>query len=116
MALIKSRTLDTGVAAEYWRILQINNNFDRQDGVIDIVAYLDETARLAGASPMRSFQHSLGKAFSERLFDGSDKVKNVELSQAYVEFKKQAQDESTKSEVERNADLAWFADAKDDIP
>lgn len=113
MALKKIKTLPSEISGEYWRVLQLNNNFDRQDSVIDVVLYVNDAARIAGATPIHSFQHALGAAFSERIFTGSDKVKNVKLAEAYKELKAQAQAEALKPEAEQNADLAFFADAID---
>lgn len=113
MALKKSKTTPQGIPAEYWRIVQLNSNFDRLDACIDLALYTDQAAREAGAQPFGAYQHDLGADFAEKLFSGNDKVKNINLQKAYTEFKAQAQAEAEKSIEERDAALAWFADAVD---
>jgi hypothetical protein len=113
MALKKSKNTPQGPAAEYWRIVQLNTNFDRLDAVIDLALYTNKAAREAGAQPFDAYRHDLGEEFAEKLFNGNDKVKNINLQKAYTEFKQQAQAEAAKPEQERNAALAWFADAED---
>ena len=115
MALKKAKQLPIGVTGEYWRIIQLNTNFDRLDGVIDLALYLSQAAREAGAAPMGSFSHQLGADFVDALYNGADKVKNINLQKAYVELKKQAQAEKLKDPADPTytPDLAWFADAAD---
>jgi hypothetical protein len=114
MALKKAKQMTNGTTAEYWRIIQLNINWDRLDAVIDLAVYLTKAAREAGATPMYSFQHALGAEFTELLFNGNDKVKNVNLNKAYSEFKAQAVVEAAKPDSEeKNTALAWFADATD---
>jgi len=98
MALKKPKALNTGVTAEYWRIVQLNTNFDRLDCVIDLSVYLNQAARDAGASPLYPYRHDLGEAFAEKLYNGSDKVKNINLQKAYAELKLQAEAEAAKEE------------------
>lgn len=113
MALKKSKSLAVGVSAEYWRIVQLNSNFTRSDAHIDLACYVNQAAREAGAQPLDFFSHDLGAEFAEKLFNGSDKVKNINLQKAYTEFKSQAAAEAAKPAEEQNSALAWFADAED---
>lgn len=112
MALQKQK-VHNGFACNYWRIIQLNNHFDRMDCVIDLALYQSKAAREAGNLPMYTFQHSLGVNFANTLFIGNDKVKNINLQKAYAELKAQAQAESSKPAEDQNSELMWFADAED---
>jgi hypothetical protein len=63
MALQIAKQLDTGVTIDYWRIVQINTNCDRQDCVITICGYLNKEARDNGANPIYAIQWDLGLDF-----------------------------------------------------
>ena len=54
MALDKSLTTNTGVTVKYWRIVQINQNSDRQDCIVDLAGYVDELTRRDGKYPVVS--------------------------------------------------------------
>ena len=112
MALQKQKN-HNGFTCNYWRIIQLNTHFDRMDCVIDIALYQSKAAREAGNLPVYSFQHSLGAEFADKLFNGNDKVKNINLQRAYAELKAQAQAEASKPDREQNSELVWFADAAD---
>ena len=47
MALKKTKQLPTAVSAEYWRIVQLNANFDRLDAVMTLALYTTQQARLS---------------------------------------------------------------------
>jgi hypothetical protein len=63
MAFKKAKQLNTGITIDYWRIVQINTNCDRQDCVITICGYLNKEARDNGANPVDSIQWDLGLDF-----------------------------------------------------
>ena len=117
MALQKSKTTQFGVPGDYWRILQLNCNYDRMDAVCTIGLYIDEASRNADNSPVDSFQVDLGGQFhNENYKDGEDAMKNISLKAAYKALKRMATDEAAKPddpEVSKNDDLAFFADAVD---
>jgi len=114
MALQKTKTTLYGIDGNYWRIVQLNCNYDRIDAVCTIALYIDEAAYIAGNNHIDSFQVDLAIEFHNGSYtDGDDIMKSISLKEAYKALKKMATDESNKLEdddTKRN-DLAWFADA-----
>lgn len=114
MALQKTKTTHHGVDGDYWRILQLNCNYDRSDAVCTVVLYLNEAARNAGNSPVDSFQIDLAVDYHDGQYvNGDDAMKNISLKEAYKTLKQMAVDESTKPKDGQNADLAFFSDTVD---
>ncbi len=113
MALQKSKETQFGISGNYWRIGQLNCNYDRVDAVCTILLYVDEASRLAGNQPVDSFQIDLSGEFHDGTYgDGDDVMKNISLKEAYKALKTLAQDEDDKTE-NKNDNLAFFADAID---
>lgn len=56
MAIIKALETNFGDSANYWRVVQINQNSDRTDFVVILAGYMDENARRSGKTPMNSVQ------------------------------------------------------------
>jgi len=114
MALQKTKTTAYGIDGNYWRIVQLNCNYDRIDAVCTIALYIDEAAYIAGNSYIDSFQVDLAIEFHNGNYtDGDDIMKSISLKEAHKALKKMATDENNKAEdddTKRN-DLAWFADA-----
>ena len=113
MALQKNKTTNYGVDGNYWRIAQLNCNYDRVDAVCTVLLYIDEAGRIAGNQPVDSFQVDLSGEFHDGTYaDGDDVMKNISLKEAYKALKQMAQDEDAKIE-DKNDSLAFFADAVD---
>lgn len=122
MGLKKPKTLQPKLTVSYFRIRSLGNDFDRMDSTIIVAGYIDEESSYADyenratdkrrTAPLFTFHHELGAAFSERIFNGQDKVKNIKLAQAYQELIAQAQAEAEKPIERRNVELAFFADAQ----
>ena len=113
MALQKVKATQFGVEGSYWRILQLNMNYDRMDAVCTIGLYIDKASRNAGNSPVDSFQVDLAAEFHDGQYvNGDDAMKNISLKEAYKTLKQMATDEAAKLVVV-NVDLAFFSDAED---
>lgn len=114
MALQKSKSTPMGVSGNYHRVLQLNCNYDRLDAVCTVGVYVDEAARIAGSTPMDSFQVDLaGQFHNENYKDGEDAMKNISLKEAYKALKALAVTEDAKPVDVRNEALAFYADAVD---
>jgi hypothetical protein len=120
MALQKTKSTLIGIDGNYWRIVQLNCNYDRIDAVCTIGLYVDETTRNAGANPIHSFKVDLSSQFHDDTYtDGSDVMKNISLKEAYKALKDLAIAEEAKPEPvvdtdeRKNDDLAFFNDALD---
>lgn len=113
MALKKAKTIN-GHASEYWRIVQINTNFDRLDVVTTVALYKDKATRDADSNTvMYQFHVCLGSEFTTRKpTDALETLRNITLKEAYNALKKLAGDEAVKL-VEKNLDLAYLSDAVD---
>lgn len=112
MALKKTKQIK-GYQAEYWRIIQLNSNFDRWDAIITLALYKDKATRDADPqSVFEALQFDLGSDFAEDIYDGqADKVKNIKLKEAYKIFHAKAEAEALKEEPDQS--LVFFADAVD---
>lgn len=116
MGFIKQREIDNkGIYGTYWRIVQLNINYDRPDVIVTVCLYVDKAGREAGKNPTsESYQFDLKNEFLESNPQGKEIMKNVTLQKAYTAIKKLANDEMAKPENERNVNLAFFWDATDD--
>jgi len=112
MALKKEKTLNTGAVADYWRIAQININYNRPDVIVTLEVYKSKADRLAGLSPFESVQFDIVEFLQSTATE--EILKNITLQKAYTTIKKMANDELAKPPEIRNMALAWFADATDD--
>ncbi len=116
MALQKTKTVK-GYDANYWRIVQINTNFDRLDVNTTVALYKDEATRYADSGAVidqKSFL--LGDEFAQGNYsNGVDKMKDITLKEAYKALKKLASDEAAKEDDDdtKKNDLAWFSDCSD---
>ena len=114
MALQKSKATIYGMPGDYWRIVQLNCNYDRVDAVCTIALYIDEASRDAGNNPLSHFKVDLAGQFHDGDYtDGDDVMKNISLKEAYKALKRMAVDEDAKSDDGKNAELAFFSDALD---
>lgn len=106
MALSKPKQLPSAVTIDYWRIIEINVNLLRSSAVVTLAGYISQSARDNGAAPLDAFSWDLGAAYIERLYSGADEIRDISLSEAYTEFKLQAQ-------TADDPELTWFKDAQD---
>jgi hypothetical protein len=113
MALKKTKQIK-GYQAEYWRIIQINSNFDSKDSIVTLALYKNKATRDTDPNAiLETYQYNLGSDFSEDIYDGeADKVKNIKLKEAYKIFHVKAQAETLKTEL-KDESLVFFADAED---
>jgi len=118
MALIKKKA-HKGFEGEYWRIIQINCNADRNDAVATFALYKDEATRLADATAvLDSFQVDLGEDFNDSVINDDTKAKDKVKKSAYEALKTKALIESEKTddaEETKDESLAFFSDAIDNI-
>lgn len=112
MALKKIKQIK-GYNAEYWRIVQLNTNFESKESVITLALYKDKATRDADPTAIvDTYQYNLGSDFTEDIYNGeSDRVRNIKLKEAYKIFHAKAEAETLKEEPDQS--LAFFADAVD---
>lgn len=121
MALQKTKEVDTmGVNGDYWRITQINTNFDRADAKTFMSLYVSGEGRVEG-------KHALGEDVNYKLsaklldreivLDGKEVItlKDLIRREAYAAWKAIAKEEDQKGKngEPKNEEMAFFADAKD---
>ena len=129
MAFIKSKTLDSGAIGDYWRIIQRNSNFDRNDDVCTLKLYINEQGRVDDLTPLSESvkfnfcpqDHPLSEIDVDEIdINLVDDFRDVELHVRYVHirdianiaFDKIADDED--AELTRNEQRAlFFVDAVD---
>ena len=110
MALKKAKT-NKGYEAEYWRIIQVNCNADRNDAVATFALYKDKATRIADPTAVvDSYQIDLGEEFNDKVLSDDSKVKDKIKKSAYEVLKSKADSEATKKE-EKDESLSFFADA-----
>lgn len=110
MALNKIKTIK-GVECSYWRILQLNQNYDRSDAVITLGLYKDKATREADPTAiMDQYQTDLAVDYHNDEFSGEDEMTNIDRSIAYSVLMTKAVAEAAKVE-EKDEALAFFADA-----
>lgn len=113
MALQKTKSTNMGVDGNYWRIVQLNMNYDRLDAVCTVACYKDETVRNNGSQPLTQVQFDLSNSFhNDNYTNGEDTMKNISLKEAYKVLKSLAVTENAKEE-RKDEDLAFFSDAID---
>lgn len=61
MALQINKTLDDGVVANYWKIIDYNYNVNNNKLEFYVELYLDNTSRLAGYRPIMVFNFQIYK-------------------------------------------------------
>ena len=111
MALQKTKSKN-GYDASYWRILQVNSNMDRNDCVVTLGLYKDQTTREADAnSIMESVQFDLGSYVLNDAVTDDDTYKNIKLKECYKILKSLAVAEDLKEE--KNESLSFFSNAED---
>ncbi len=111
MALKKTKTLPDGTSGEYWRIAQMNINFDRLDGVSTIELFGSKAIRDTGNTPMgEQEQRQLQLDYLDREITLKDdtviKMKDLIRREAYEAWKLSDLNENKE---EQN----FFADALD---
>lgn len=110
MALKKIKQLKTGFVAEYFRLLEIHINTNRNDAVCVFGLYKDKATRDADENAIiETIQFNLDSNILSASA-GSDTVKNINISKAYLALKKRAVEEEAKEE-EKREELAFFSDA-----
>jgi len=115
MALKKDITNQHGMTCEYWRIIQLNQNYDRLDAVITIALYEHRAQRLIGL-PFMSYKFDIGCCYhDDEYLNGNDIMRNITLKEGYRMLKQLAIAEQAKplDDPMRDARLAWFHDAED---
>lgn len=118
MAFQKEKT-DKGFSGDYWRIVQLNCNFDRSDAVVTLAQYKDEATRDADATAvMQSVTFDLAEELLGATYgNGADNMKSVSLKEAYKAIKKMATTEQAKIDNEDDdtgrEDIAFFETATD---
>lgn len=111
MAFLKEQQLSSKIFINYWKVAQLNMNYDRLDAVVVLAGYLNQEARNEGAEPVCSCQFDLSEHFHNE--QGEGQLKNLNRAKAYEVIKQLAQAELEKDEEEQNKELAFFADAQD---
>jgi hypothetical protein len=108
MALVKQIEGETGAAAEYWRVIEVNLNYFAGVGAIALAGYISKNARNNGKRPLDAKQFPLqGVSFdafqdAQLQADGKTPVK-----QAYLFIKSYVPAEGQPANP--------FVDAVDDI-
>lgn len=114
MGLKKIKTLNTGYQAEYFRLLEIHFNANRNDAVCVFALYKDKATRDADENAIiETVQFNLNSELLSAQ-GNTDTVKNINIAKAYTALKNIAAAEAEKSE-DKNEELAFFADATDEI-
>jgi hypothetical protein len=86
MALQLKREIK-GVECDYWRIIQINQNFNRKDCVITLGLYKDkETREKDETAILFTLKVDLFEEYQLGEYEGKDIIKNINLGKAYKEF------------------------------
>lgn len=104
MALQKTKQIK-GYDANYWRIIQLNSNFERSDAVITLALYKDRETRITDPGAiLETITFDLSEDFANDVYDGEvDKVRSIKLKEAYKVLKIKSQEE--------DSEMAFFADA-----
>jgi len=114
MALKKAKT-NKGYEAEYWRVIQVNCNADRNDAVATFALYKDKKTRDEDANAVvDSYQIDLGEDFNNNVLSDDTKIGDNVKKSAYEVLKAKAIIEDAKEEgeeVQIDEALAFFADA-----
>ena len=114
MALKKAKT-NKGYEAEYWRVIQVNCNADRNDAVATFALYKDKKTRDEDANAVvDSYQIDLGEDFNNNVLSDDTKIGDYVKKSAYEVLKAKAIIEDAKEEgeeVQIDEALAFFADA-----
>ena len=106
MALQKSKTLPSGVTADYWRVTKITLDVVNESALVVLSLYVNKAARDAGMQPVQSFDY----AFPYAPFVADADARSV----AYTVIASPSpsvtvDEEGAETTVENN----WFADAED---
>ena len=108
MALIKAIETETGVAAEYWRVIEVNLNWFAGVGAIALAGYVSKATRLAGKRPLDARQFPIQGADFAAFAPGElDKEGANPVSKAYAYVKAFAPGQGQPANP--------FADAVDDV-
>ena len=108
MALQQKKLLSSGIEIDYWRIVQMNMNYDRLDCVITLSGYLSKEARDNDSSAIDSIQIDLSTYFHEK--EGGELIlKDLNRSRAYEVILELAELEIDKEDG--NQDFAFFLES-----
>ncbi len=123
MAFQKEKELNNGVTGDYWRILQRNSNFDRNDDVVTLQLYISQSGREEGHTPLnesiqfnfRPSDHPLSE-FDPELVDTTavEDFRDLELHVRYLHISNIAVIAEGKFEEERSDNekkAVFFVDA-----
>ena len=125
MAFQKTKELSSGVTGNYWRVIQRNSNFERDDDVVTIQLYVSQVGREAGNVPLReSIQFNFNlhdhpiSEFDPDLVDTTDveDFRDLELHVRYlhigaVALIAQSKQENQEELSDNEAKALFFADA-----
>ena len=120
MALIKTKVIDLGYNAEYWRLVQLNWNIERNDFVAEFALYRDKILRDENPSAVVETQQViLGDKFAKLLVGADAKLPIADRMKAcaYEALKLMASEEAVKvvaPEVVINEKVKFFVDAVSD--
>lgn len=107
MALLKSKIIN-GVEYNYWRILQLNQNYDRKDAVVVLGLYKDKETRDNYPNAVaEEFQIDLGSDYHEEETTTKGMLSNLTRQEAY----KILLEKAVSADKEDETGIAFFADA-----
>ena len=121
MALIKSKAIDLGYSAEYWRLVQLNWNVERNDFVAEFALYKDKMLREENPTAIVETQQViLGSKFSQLLtgIDPKQPIADRIKACAYESLKTMATEEAAKVSIPDaviREEIKFFADAVSDV-
>ena len=114
MALKKLMVTDKGTRGDYWRVVQLNMNFDRLDAVASFSLYMTREARVAGRSQMQNINIDLGEEFlKKQIAKNGDLGDESNKRTAYNALKRLVILEKQVSPEEQNPDILFFDGAED---
>ena len=102
MALTKTKSLDSGIAGDYWVVLCVSVRFDQPQTDIYIGLWLNEQAFLDGKQPIdTSVYQILDPALNQTYF-------------AQTVLQEAGKSVTTQAQAYLQAEVEWFADAQVD--
>ena len=112
MALQKSKTLPSGVTADYWRVTRVTLDVVNESALVVLSLYVNKAARDAGMQPVQSFDYAF--PFAPFVADADARSVAYEVIAAPAPSvvttpPEEEGGEPTVTTVESN----WFADAVD---
>lgn len=118
MALVKTKTLENGFEAEYWKVLETNINYLNKNSHVTIGLYKDKQARIDGKRPVETqsfdwagdnFPFTVGAMEQENVIAISyEKIKEPKLETVVIPGI------DGEPDTEEQRDSNFFSDAVDD--